>query len=296
MPQTLPTVDLIPGKQNRAGVVYDVGDPLHLRRFYAEEYDALLGRLVSGAYSMNPRDFYVGNVETISPTRDGLLRTVDLNGGALSRLKMNGVDFIDDTLTALFNAASIGAALAPPVGTALLLGAATTAKSSLQITAGVAPTAPVDGDIWHDGTNNIRARLAGITRSLGFAGVLNYQTVSAAGSTATNSTSDIVVPSMTLNAAASGDYLVFFSTVADLTSSLGSGQASIYANAVQIAVSLRNIRRGQAQGDVKYGLSIGGVLASGVTAGQAIDARFSSTLGANTITLYDRSLTIIQVA
>jgi hypothetical protein len=46
----------------------------------------------------------------------------------------------------------------------IMVDAATTARASLNIASGVAPTSPVDGDIWFDGTN-LRMRIGGVTRT-----------------------------------------------------------------------------------------------------------------------------------
>jgi hypothetical protein len=46
-----------------------------------------------------------------------------------------------------------------------ILGAATTAKASLRIPSGTAPTSPVNGDIWFDGTN-LNVRIGGVTRTI----------------------------------------------------------------------------------------------------------------------------------
>jgi len=45
-----------------------------------------------------------------------------------------------------------------------ILGAATTAKASLRIPSGTAPTSPVDGDIWYDGTN-LKMRVGAVTKT-----------------------------------------------------------------------------------------------------------------------------------
>ena len=45
-----------------------------------------------------------------------------------------------------------------------VLGAATTAKASLRIPSGTAPTSPVNGDIWFDGTD-IKMRIGGVTKT-----------------------------------------------------------------------------------------------------------------------------------
>lgn len=59
---------------------------------------------------------------------------------------------------------NVGVTITDP--TALLhLGASTTARASLCIPAGTAPTSPVNGDIWNDGSN-IKVRIAGTTYTL----------------------------------------------------------------------------------------------------------------------------------
>jgi hypothetical protein len=45
-----------------------------------------------------------------------------------------------------------------------ILGASTTAKASLRIPSGTAPTSPVNGDIWFDGTD-IKMRIGGVTKT-----------------------------------------------------------------------------------------------------------------------------------
>jgi hypothetical protein len=46
-----------------------------------------------------------------------------------------------------------------------ILGAATTAKASLRIPSGTAPTSPTNGDIWFDGTD-LKMRIGGVTRTI----------------------------------------------------------------------------------------------------------------------------------
>lgn len=58
---------------------------------------------------------------------------------------------------------TIGIGVAAPTAT-LHLAAGTTAKASLRIDAGSAPTAPNDGDIWYDGTN-LFMRIGGVTKT-----------------------------------------------------------------------------------------------------------------------------------
>ena len=51
------------------------------------------------------------------------------------------------------------------MGALLHVGASTTARASLRIDNGTAPTSPANGDIWSDGTN-LLIRLGGTTYTL----------------------------------------------------------------------------------------------------------------------------------
>jgi hypothetical protein len=82
--------------------------------------------------------------------------TINQTGGA------NGITralYIQPTLTAAadFRAIEIANGIT-------ILGASTTAKASLRIPSGTAPTSPVDGDIWYDGTN-IKMRIGAVTKT-----------------------------------------------------------------------------------------------------------------------------------
>jgi hypothetical protein len=82
--------------------------------------------------------------------------TINQTGGA------NGITrglYINPTLTAVADFRAIEVARGITI-----LGAATTAKASLRIPSGTAPTSPVDGDIWFDGTN-IQMRIGGVTKT-----------------------------------------------------------------------------------------------------------------------------------
>jgi hypothetical protein len=67
--------------------------------------------------------------------------------------------YINPTLTAAadFRAIEVSSGIT-------ILGAATTAKASLRIPSGTAPTSPVNGDIWFDGTN-IKMQIGGVTKT-----------------------------------------------------------------------------------------------------------------------------------
>jgi hypothetical protein len=83
--------------------------------------------------------------------------TINQTGGA------NGITrglYINPTLTAAadFRAIEVSSGIT-------ILGAATTAKASLRIPSGTAPTSPTNGDIWFDGTD-LKIRVAGVTRTI----------------------------------------------------------------------------------------------------------------------------------
>jgi hypothetical protein len=82
--------------------------------------------------------------------------TINQTGGA------NGITrglYVNPTLTAAadFRAIEVTAGIT-------ILGASTTANASLRIPSGTAPTSPVDGDIWFNGTN-LQMRIGGVTRT-----------------------------------------------------------------------------------------------------------------------------------
>jgi hypothetical protein len=86
-----------------------------------------------------------------------IIPTINQTGGA------NGITrglYINPTLTAAadFRAIEVASGIT-------ILGAATTAKASLRIPSGTAPTSPVNGDIWFDGTN-LNVRIGGVTRTI----------------------------------------------------------------------------------------------------------------------------------
>jgi len=82
--------------------------------------------------------------------------TINQTGGA------NGITrglYINPTLTAAADLRAIEVASGITI-----LGASTTAKASLRIPSGTAPTSPVNGDIWFDGTN-IKMQIGGVTKT-----------------------------------------------------------------------------------------------------------------------------------
>jgi len=100
---------------------------------------------------------------TLSPTSgtgvfNGLnyAPTINQTGGA------NGITrglFINPTLTSAADFRAIEVA-----NGITILGASTTAKASLRIPSGTAPTTPTNGDIWFDGTD-LKMRIGGVTKT-----------------------------------------------------------------------------------------------------------------------------------
>jgi len=85
-----------------------------------------------------------------------LVPTINQTGGA------NGITrgiYINPTLTAVADFRAIEVA-----NGITILGAATTAKASLRIPSGTAPTSPVNGDIWFDGTL-LKMQIGGVTKT-----------------------------------------------------------------------------------------------------------------------------------
>ena len=85
-----------------------------------------------------------------------IIPTINQTGGA------NGITrglYVNPTLTAVadFRAIEVASGIT-------ILGASTTAKASLRIPSGTAPTSPVNGDIWFDGTD-IKMRIGGVTKT-----------------------------------------------------------------------------------------------------------------------------------
>jgi hypothetical protein len=89
-------------------------------------------------------------------TQLSMTHNINQTGGA------NGITrglYVNPTLTAAADYRAIEVASGITV-----LGAATTAKASLRIPSGTAPTSPVNGDIWFDGTN-IKMQIGGVTKT-----------------------------------------------------------------------------------------------------------------------------------
>jgi hypothetical protein len=79
-------------------------------------------------------------------------------GGAFIDYRVNNADSVRFSSTGLF----IGSATTP---TAILdISASVTARASLRIRSGTAPTTPNDGDIWFDGTD-LKMRIGGVTKT-----------------------------------------------------------------------------------------------------------------------------------
>ena len=93
-----------------------------------------------------------------TPSFNALKLTPTINQTGSANQITRGL-FINPTLTSAadFRAIEVGSGIT-------ILGAATTAKASLRIPSGTAPTSPVNGDIWFDGTD-IKMRIGGVTKT-----------------------------------------------------------------------------------------------------------------------------------
>jgi hypothetical protein len=121
---------------------------------------------ISGATFTSTSGTQIGlsYTSTFSPTSGtavysgfSIVNTINQTGGA------NGITrglYINPTLTA----AADFRAIEVTAGTTVLA-PSVTARASLRIPSGTAPTSPVNGDIWFDGTN-LNVRIAGVTRTI----------------------------------------------------------------------------------------------------------------------------------
>jgi hypothetical protein len=90
----------------------------------------------------------------------GSVASIDSTNTTAFALTVTGSEGTKITST---NGVSIGTSTF--ISTSILdIGASTTAKASLRIRTGVAPTTPNDGDIWQDGTD-IKIRIGGVTKT-----------------------------------------------------------------------------------------------------------------------------------
>ena len=113
----------------------------------------------------------LGSLFEAGATTTGTLATAattgtDTTGTTASRVEETGTAtgitrglYINPTITAAADFRAIEVARGITI-----LGAATTAKASLRIPSGTAPTSPVNGDIWFDGTD-IKMRIGGVTKT-----------------------------------------------------------------------------------------------------------------------------------
>jgi len=119
-----------------------------------------------GGYTATVPTFQIRN--NFGSSGDG--KAIDImcpsNTGHTTQSVMMKFDLFQATtyrFTQLYSQTSIDTAQLTP--TALLdLGASTTARSSLRIRSGTAPTAPNDGEIWYDGTN-LKMRVGATTKT-----------------------------------------------------------------------------------------------------------------------------------
>jgi len=161
-------------------VVVNQGDNLGLFYFYGwkDEKPDPSGR----AAEWVPAAGFGGGVENDSATEHLVKGFIYFKTNTVGDFTSDGAERMR-----ISNAGYLGVNITAP--TALVhIGASTTARASLCLNAGTAPTAPVAGDIWNDSTQAcIRSQSAGITKSL--SGVIFTQTASATvGNTTTETT------------------------------------------------------------------------------------------------------------
>jgi hypothetical protein len=119
---------------------------------------------IGGGYGVTSGTFnIIQNGPNIVPTSgtmvvNGFAYTGTINQTGTATGITRGL-YINPTLTAVadFRAIEVASGIT-------ILGAATTAKASLRIPSGTAPTSPVNGDIWFDGTY-IKMRIGGVTKT-----------------------------------------------------------------------------------------------------------------------------------
>lgn len=124
-------------------------------------YDAASGSSYTGTSGATTqyaaRSGFAPTSGTMTFTGFSFTSTINQTGGA------NGITrgiFINPTLTAAADFRAIEVALGKTI-----LAAATTGAATLNIPSGTAPSSPVNGDIWFDGTN-LNIRIGGVTRTV----------------------------------------------------------------------------------------------------------------------------------
>ena len=96
---------------------------------------------------------------------DGTPGTNDMPGRIIWLTTQDGASSLTERMR-LTNSGYLGIGVNPAGGTGLVqIAASTTSRASLNLAAGTAPTSPVDGDIWYDGTH-FYGRVAGVTKQL----------------------------------------------------------------------------------------------------------------------------------
>jgi hypothetical protein len=109
----------------------------------------------------------VGLTHYAFESTSGLVQFVD---GSNALYFNSGNQFIVDMVTGHIlqvggnNKLQVSATVVSIQDSYLLLAASTTARPSMNMPAGIAPTTPTNGDIWQDGTN-VYIRIGGITKT-----------------------------------------------------------------------------------------------------------------------------------
>lgn len=109
---------------------------------------------------------FLGFGNNSTPTNSGYIEKYPLsNPTHLGKMFIANDSDISFLINGDFDLLKIQADKNVAVKNKLLLSASTTTRATLNIPSGTAPTSPVDGDIWFDGTN-LKIRVSGVTKTV----------------------------------------------------------------------------------------------------------------------------------
>lgn len=118
------------------------------------------GSPIGGSLFLGDDNYYNSGFYNKAP---GLSAVYEASSGLASALAFYSYNGSRTERMRIDAAGNVGIGTTSPTA-ALHLPAGTTARASLNITSGAAPTAPNNGDIWFDGTN-IKMQIGGVTRT-----------------------------------------------------------------------------------------------------------------------------------
>jgi hypothetical protein len=130
-----------------------LNDPSQALFFRADMFGQVIGS-VGGTSTGTMQTTYNNSLQPQISVTDTLGSVIYRNARALDTSNVFEVQNIAGTTTASINGNG-----------QMSLGASTTTKSSLNIPSGTAPSSPINGDIWSDGSD-IKVRLGGVTYTL----------------------------------------------------------------------------------------------------------------------------------